>query len=786
MADIDTEKRNKRDSAAVAVALAAGGLVYLVQRGSENAIAWAVGAILCAYMATLGVLNLDAFLGSLAKTAKASGGKGVSTLALLAAIGSIPLWYALLTGYETAPRLAASLILTVPVYFLVRDPRRYTTRLRSSYLGDMFLESSSFLFRTAATAAGFILGVTFTVSLFGGNEAGLIPAILGGVVSAKIARGLVQHPREIRDMAVFIAMTAVVAYFGGAALSHRGDFGELPLAQLFKPAANGTWFLLVGGTSLFFLVVAIMGAEKEAPSGPRRKGYRGRGLIKDNEAQEQVEERFGRQYRKGVRWGGVTLPDEASPTHFYITGTPGSGKSLTLGVLIKQAIDSIAERRSPTRVVVYDPKQELLPLVVACAPEVPKQVINPFDKRAAWWNLARDFCDDASADQLAKMLIPESEAGERYWTTAPRSIFAGLVKALNRARPGAWRLRDLLLILRDPPVLQLILNHSEDTRHLTRLHLEMEKTRLSLLSQLQGDLQPYESIAALWDLAERRENPETSIVGFTSEPRAVVVVSNNPKYSAALGPLYQLYILRLSDAVRSGDASESTTGGEASASRTWLVIDEAVTVGKLPGLKELMAEGRSRGACVALGFQDIHDMYVVYGEDELNGILGQCGNKAVLRIDNGVSAEAMSKQFGTREVVKTSTSMGPEGDVRESQDFSEEVLVLPKELMQLEPPNPGPVRGYYQTAFTDPYYSERPFKEFVKSLREAKTTVKKFEPYENPGEAQRLRPFDAADFERLGLKSGPSSSEPPPSAPPPPGPSGPGRAPRRGLFDDID
>ena len=90
--------------------------------------------------------------------------------------------------------------------------------------------------------------------------------------------------------------------------------------------------------------------------------------------------------------------------------------------------------------------------------------------------------------------------------------------------------------------------------------------------------------------------------------------------------------------------------------QTWIFVDELRRAGKLPGLVDVMVEGRSKGACCVLGFQDVGGLWEVYSKDEANEIIGACGNKVFLQTADQVTAEYASKHFQDQEENDEETS----------------------------------------------------------------------------------------------------------------------------------
>ena len=80
--------------------------------------------------------------------------------------------------------------------------------------------------------------------------------------------------------------------------------------------------------------------------------------------------------------------------------------------------------------------------------------------------------------------------------------------------------------------------------------------------------------------------------------------------------------------------------------KTWLFLDEVRDAGKLDGLSSLLNQGRSKGVCTVVGFQDIEGMRTVYDPHEANEIIGQCDNKTVLRTESFPTAQRAESHFG--------------------------------------------------------------------------------------------------------------------------------------------
>jgi len=159
------------------------------------------------------------------------------------------------------------------------------------------------------------------------------------------------------------------------------------------------------------------------------------------------------------------------------------------------------------------------------------------------------------------------------------------------------------------------------------------------------------------------------------------VLGNDEATRTALDAINQVIFKRLSELILAQTESESR--------RTWIFLDELRQAGKLEGLSSLLTKGRSKGACVVLGYQDIEGLREVYGTQLANEIAGQCSNKAVLRCDSPDTARWASALFGQREVLEVRLGVSHASNQGTSRSTNEATakrdVVLPSEIMELMP-----------------------------------------------------------------------------------------------------
>lgn len=90
---------------------------------------------------------------------------------------------------------------------------------------------------------------------------------------------------------------------------------------------------------------------------------------------------------------------------------------------------------------------------------------------------------------------------------------------------------------------------------------------------------------------------------------------------------------------------------------TWLVIDEAKSIGQLPSLPAILDKGRKHNVSVVLGFQAFSQMKKIYGEHDANAIFQGLQNQFFFRMTDVECAKYASDILGEEEVDAASLGM---------------------------------------------------------------------------------------------------------------------------------
>lgn len=456
----------------------------------------------------------------------------------------------------------------------------------------------------------------------------------------------------------------------------------------------------------------------------------------------------------GLPWGACRLPSATAVLHWLVVGTTGSGKTLTLRLLMQDALRLIAPG-SDARALVYDAKRDALPLLAGMGLSCPVKTLNPLDERGVAWAVARDCTTPATAQQLAEVFVPDAdEGGNAFFANAVRDLLSGVLVALHLAAPRAWTLRDAVLAMTgDPARLRDLLARAAETRDRLKYFAD-ERTWANILSTVATKLAPYKAVAAAWDRA-----PNAVGLGDWVRGEFVLVLGNDESVRGPMDAINRAVVQRATELIL--NLSESSTR------RVWLFLDEVREAGKLSGLRPLLNKGRSKGACVVLGFQAVEGLWDAYGKDQANEIVGECNHAALLRVESAETARWMADRVGEFEQREVQPSQaGKGGHTSLGEQTARRAAVLSSEFQTLPPTDrANGLTGYYLSPVTGVYRHTTPSADLTARLLPPDAGTPGYVP--RPPEAQYLRPWDADDLRRLGFAPDPPAVPPPPPAPTP-------------------
>lgn len=448
-----------------------------------------------------------------------------------------------------------------------------------------------------------------------------------------------------------------------------------------------------------------------------------------------------------VLFGGLEIPFSELPTHVVAFGATGSGKTLTLLLLVKNFLYQIYPG-SPYKAIIYDAAREAPALLQGMAVGAKVYLLNPLDARSVRWNLAEDFTDVTQAWTLAEILAPTSTGGgenAEYFRKAAVAVLYGIISFYILNASGRWGLADIIRACPSETVLRAILESDERTKDALTV-LATDKTSASILSTILTEIKKYAIIAALWETCTESISVKEFLKGG-----GIAVLGRDEEAPSQVNALNRLWLLKTSQALLNAPSVQEP--------QTLFLLDETASF-KVERLSTMAAELRKKGGFLVLGIQNIRRMNVVYGADDTATIVSQCRHKALLRVEDEDTAEFCSKLIGDAEVKIMTSSYQWQQDVgrlvghgeksgsNEQRRFQR--AVLSSNFQNIDPvdfDNNLGLSGYYISRFVHQHtYSVQELKELLPRPDDSYPNF-----VAKDAQFMQLMPWTDGDLERLGL-----------------------------------
>lgn len=498
------------------------------------------------------------------------------------------------------------------------------------------------------------------------------------------------------------------------------------------------------------------------------------------------------RFYHGIFWGAHYLPHAAGSGNFCFLGAPGSGKTISIRLLLQTALPLIGVHREDIdhRALVYDPKDDMIPYLrgmegVGC--EIKN--LNPFHKDGVAWDIAKDINDRAGAKEIAAILVPaEQNTKDPFFDNAVRNILEGVVLSFILTAGESWTFRDVMYAMSSSEGVKEVLSRTRETRALISQFFSSKKLTDNVMATVATKLMNYKIVAALWSRAKEKISLTDWILTpkKRGKPNYIIVIGTNEIAREAIDSINRVIfkrasqlILQLRDEVPGTEDREIVRNTYVSDTslqkrRHWIVLDEVSGAGPLENLELLLRKGRSKGAATVLGLQDTDGLRGTYGKEKAGEILGMCRSYAFFQILSPETTAWVSQFLGESEVLEqyigvsrnrgsSSTSQKEfwywdeksyteNESVTEDEKLSYRLIkeVLPSQLTYMKPASrENGLEGWYFSSFAPiPLYHVTMPGNFVFSPRILNTPA----PYEvekRGGAEQELEPWDNDDLNRL-------------------------------------
>jgi type IV secretory pathway TraG/TraD family ATPase VirD4 len=383
-----------------------------------------------------------------------------------------------------------------------------------------------------------------------------------------------------------------------------------------------------------------------------------------------------------IEFAGLRLPMDETRCHGLVLGATGSGKSILLSLASVGMVEEV-KRNPDARALFYDRKGELLPQLAGMGIE--PVLIDPFDERGVRIDFARDIRSPADCEQMAAAFVPKASDGQDpFWSRSTRAVFAAVVQSLMQSKPGQWTLADVLRAMSSAEEIEKCVGRYPETAIVWKNVRGEAKTEANLLASFMSFLKRFQVVAALWE----RPGPSISLRDWSRSGNQVLVLRSHPNHSEVLAPIHRLILDLVAD--------ETLSLPDSNTRRTFMVLDEFRTLGRVESAMMMANEGRSKGTCLFIGSQSVEGLQEVYGEKGASELLGQIRSKVFLRNDSSATARWVEEHIGQVQFwVESVSRQSSYGDgkstsgVTRSYSRRRESAILASEIMKLPPPMPG-------------------------------------------------------------------------------------------------
>lgn len=341
--------------------------------------------------------------------------------------------------------------------------------------------------------------------------------------------------------------------------------------------------------------------------------------------------------------GKMSLVKNSETMHFLVSGATGSGKTNLIHNLLPQA------RIYDQAAVVVDQTGEMIAKYYD--PSRGDIIFNPFDARSKAWDFWQDCHDELTLERFSKILFGfnRKKAGSHsdpLWEQSAEIVFNA---AAEYQRGNLESIQALFNLVTTNTAFQLF-EKLKNTAAASHLSGDNKNTAASILSVMATLAKPLGFL--------RDAEPENSFslrkffANLDKGSSAWLFLATKPSGRDLTLPLISC-ILELSFcALLDIGINEKR--------RLWFVVDELASLGRLPALSQIMAEGRKYGACVLAGLQSLNQLYSSYGAYEGSTIFGQFGTNFIFRNNEAAIAKMISSMCGQKTIYRQqkNTSFG--------------------------------------------------------------------------------------------------------------------------------
>lgn len=369
--------------------------------------------------------------------------------------------------------------------------------------------------------------------------------------------------------------------------------------------------------------------------------------------------------------GGVPIPRFVEPQNFLVVGTVGVGKTTA----IRQLLDAAEARHEAA--IVYDPKGDMVATYYRA--DRGDVILNPYDSRAAVWDLFADVQQNADAKLVADSIVQPKQGGRvNEWLGYLSSYIGDAIWALKNSGRGSTEELIRALQYGDKASLAALVDGLPSRRY---FEPGAERATASVVF---GSPDAVRILTSL-----RRSAGSGGVFSWTAWASGIDKKADARPWVFLGAPARQAKVVRpLITAALEVAAANLLSLDPNIPRRVWLVIDEFSSLPVMDAVPTLADQGRQYGYSLVIGIQSPSQLISNYGESAADTLVNNAGTQLILGLRGGSAARWACTQFGRQEVERrqeNDTFDTEEAHARSNVSVSREVrdLVLDSEIASL-------------------------------------------------------------------------------------------------------
>lgn len=403
--------------------------------------------------------------------------------------------------------------------------------------------------------------------------------------------------------------------------------------------------------------MGFWGGDNNDTVGGDKETIRGQQLLSTDQVTNFVKKNYRDLGELAI--GGIQIPRDLENRGILMAGSPGSGKSVSINVLL----DAIRARGD--RAIVVDSGG----LFLKRHYKEGDSILNPFDERDAGWSPFSELRKKSDVEMMVKAFLPDQEGDGKIWSDYAQAVGCALVlKLIEQGKTTNADLFHSLAIMTASEI--------EDMVKGTAAARVVSGDAKGMAASALGSALAFGKAVEKLDQTGNR-NSFSLRNWIRQEDSSCLFMTYDANSLEYLKGLITAQVDIL--------CREITSLTEDRERRIWLVIDEAASLGKIGTLPYYLGNARKFGGCSIIGLQTVAQFRDAFGRETTQTILSCLGHKLVLRVADAETADMMSKMLGEAEIKLTTVSSteSENNSTTTSYQHKQERVILASELQAL-------------------------------------------------------------------------------------------------------